>query len=290
MENKRQVSSAIVAEMNKFPILEADEEARLARQWQQSQDRRALRRLVGSHLRLVVKMASRQSGYGIALDDLVAAGNVGLVVAADKFDPALGNRFATYASWWIRSSMQDYVLRNWSLVRAATTGDRRQLFFGLRRMKREHGETGFGDMAPETVAEIAEALGTSVNDVVEMNRYLSGTDLSLNRPVGENLEDEWCDFLEDESPDQESTVIEADELRKRRALMHDAMQALNERERHILTERRLRDEPLTLGDLSAHYGISRERVRQIEVRAWEKLQKAVLRGAKSSRISYALAA
>jgi RNA polymerase sigma-32 factor len=235
-------------------------------------------------------MASRLSGYGIALDDLVAAGNVGLVVAADKFDPALGNRFATYASWWIRSSMQDYVLRNWSLVRATTTGDRRQLFFSLRRMKRERGETGFGDMAPETVAEIAEALGTSEGDVVEMNRYLSGTDLSPNRPVGEKLEDEWCDFLEDESPDPESTVIAADELRKRRALMHDAMQVLNERERHILTERRLKDEPLTLGDLSDHYGISRERVRQIEVRAWEKLQKAVLRGAKSSGMPHALAA
>lgn len=290
MNSKIQATSAIVAELDKFPLLDVAEETRLVRDWQERRDQRALRQLTGSHLRLVVKMASRLRGYGMPFDELVAAGNVGLVVAADKFDPALGNRFSTYASWWIRSSMQDYVVRNWSLVKATTTGDRRQLFFNLRRMKRDLGETGFGDMAPETVADIAGALGTSEADVVEMNRYLSGTDLSLNAPVGEDRSDEWCDLLEDEAQDQESAVIEADEMSKRRALMAAAMEDLNARERRILTERRLRDEPLTLEDLSQEYGISRERVRQIEVRAWEKLQKSVLRAAKSAGLPHALAA
>jgi len=285
-----QGTSAIVAEIDKFPMLEAKQEARLVRQWQEDRDQRALRLLTGSHLRLVVKMASRLRGYGMPFDELVAAGNVGLVQAADKFDVALGNRFSTYASWWIRSAMQDYVVRNWSLVKATTTGDRRQLFFNLRRMKKERGETGFGDLAPETVADIAEALGTSEADVVEMNNYLSGVDMSLNTPVGEERDTEWCDLLEDETPDQESAVIEADEMSKRRILMNEAMQILKDRERHILTARRLREDPLTLEELSQEYGISRERVRQIEVRAWEKLQEAVLHAAKSSGMPHALAA
>lgn len=290
MDTRFTGTSAIIAELNRFPLLEADEEVRLVERWQKRQDQRALRQLLGSHLRLVVKMAARLRGYGMPFDELVAAGNVGLMQAADKFDPALGNRFATYASWWIRSSMQDYVVRNWSMVKATTTGSRRQLFFNLRRMKREMGETGFGDMAPESVADIAEVLGTTEDDVMEMNRYLSGTDLSLNAPVGEEREDEWCDMLEDDTPDQETAVIEADEMEKRRALMVEAMDVLNARERRILTARRLLDEPLTLEDLSQEYGISRERVRQIEVRAWEKLQKAVLRAAKSSGMPHALAA
>ena len=290
MNTKFQGTSAIVAELDKFPLLEANEELRLVRAWQDEQDQRALRQLLGSHLRLVVKMAARLRGYAMPFDELVAAGNVGLVQAANKFDPSLGNRFSTYASWWIRSAMQDYVVRNWSMVKATTTGGRRQLFFKLRRMKNEIGELGFGDMAPESVANIAEALGTTEHDVVEMNRHLSGNDVSLNTPVGEQQDTEWCDTLEDETLDQETAVIEADELLKRRTLMVDAMNMLNARERRILTARRLQEDPLTLEDLSREYGISRERVRQIEVRAWEKLQKAVLQAAKSSGMPHALAA
>lgn len=290
MGTRFQETSAITADINKFPLLEADEELRLVERWQTHRDKRALRQLLGSHLRLVAKMAARMRGYGVPFDDLFAAGNLGLVQAADKFDPSLGNRFATYASWWIRSAMQDHVLRNWSMVKAGTTGPRRQLFFKLRRMKHEMGETGFGDLSPESAADIADALGTTKDDVVEMNRHLSGTDLSLNAPVGEEQNTEWCDMLEDETPDQETAVIEADELAKRRALMVEAMDVLNARERRILTARRLQEEPLTLEDLRQEYGISRERVRQIEVRALEKLQRAVLEAARSASVPHALAA
>jgi RNA polymerase sigma-32 factor len=290
METRFQKASPLIAEMGKFPLLEPEQEARLTRQWQIDRDQRALRLLTGSHLRLVVKLAVRYRGYGMPFDELVAAGNIGLVQAADKFDPDRGNRFSTYASWWIRSAMQEYVIRNWSLVKAATTGNRRQLFFNLRRLKREHGELGSGELPPQVVADIAAELGTSESDVAEMNRYLSGTDVSLNTPVGEDFGDEWCDFLPDESPNQETAIAESDERRKRQALVDEAMQTLNARERHILAERRLREEPLTLDELSQHYGISRERVRQIEVRALEKLQKAVIRAAKTSDLQTPLAA
>ena len=290
MKTGFQHMSPLLASMGKFPMLEAEEEARLTRQWQVERDRRALRLLTGSHLRLVARLAARYRGYGMAFEDLVAAGNVGLVQAADKFDPDRGNRFSTYASWWVRSAMQEYVVRNWSLVKATTTGSRRQLFFNLRRLKRERGEIGFGELPPQIVAEIAVQLGTSESDVVEMNRYLSGTDASLNTPVGEDYGDEWGDFLADEAPDQESVLAEADERSKRQALVDDAMHILNAREQHILTERRLREEPSTLDELSLHYGISRERVRQIEVRAVEKLREAVIRAARTSGLPTPLAA
>jgi RNA polymerase sigma-32 factor len=285
-----QQMSPLLASMGKFPMLEAEQEIRLTRQWQVDRDQRALRLLTGSHLRLVAKLAVRFKGYGMPFEDLVAAGNVGLVQAADKFDPDRGVRFATYASWWIRSAMQDYVVRNWSLVRATTTASRRQLFFNLRRMKREGGELGAGELPPEAVANIAARLGTSESDVVEMNRHMSSMDASLNAPVGADFGGEWGDFLPDESPDQESVLAEAEELSKRQALVDDAMRTLNARERHILAERRLRDEPSTLDELSQHYGISRERVRQIEVRAVEKLQAAVIRAAKTSGLAAPMAA
>jgi RNA polymerase sigma-32 factor len=290
MKTESWIASQFARDVAKFPLLEAKQEARLVRQWQEDRDQRALRLLTGSHLRLVVKMAWRLRGYGMPFDELVAAGNLGLVTAADKFDPKQGTRFATYASWWIRSAMQEYVVRNWSLVKATTTSDRRQLFFNLRRLKKEHGEMGFGELSPETAADIAGKLGTSEADVLEMNSYLSGSDMSLNVTVGEDSGDEWGDILKDETPDQENIVIQSDELNKRRALMDEGMEILNARERHILTERRLREEPLTLDELSKQYGISRERVRQIEVRAWEKLRKAVIRAAKSSGMQHALAA
>lgn len=290
MRTGLQKMSPLLASMGKFPMLEAEQEIRLTRQWQVDRDQRALRLLTGSHLRLVAKLAVRFKGYGMPFEDLVAAGNVGLVQAADKFDPDRGVRFATYASWWIRSAMQDYVVRNWSLVRATTTASRRQLFFNLRRMKREGGELGAGELPPEAVANIAARLGTSESDVVEMNRHMSSMDASLNAPVGADFGGEWGDFLPDESPDQESVLAEAEELSKRQALVDDAMRTLNARERHILAERRLRDEPSTLDELSQHYGISRERVRQIEVRAVEKLQAAVIRAAKTSGLAAPMAA
>ncbi len=263
----------------RFPMLRAEEERRLAERWQRDRDEAAARLLLGSHLRLVVKMARGFGGYGLPLGELIAEGNVGLMQALDKFEPERGFRFSTYAMWWIRAAIQEYVLHNRSLVKMGTTAAQKKLFFNLRRLKRELGELGEGDLAPEAVASIAAELGVSQDEVIEMNRRLAGRDRSLAAPMREGGDTEWQDMLAAEGPDQESVVAEASELAWRRDLMAAGLRTLSERERHILTERRLKDDPMTLEDLSSVYGVSRERVRQIEVRAFERLQKAMLAAA-----------
>jgi RNA polymerase sigma-32 factor len=263
----------------RFPMLRAEEERRLAERWKCDRDEAAARQLLGSHLRLVVKIARGFGGYGLPLGDLIAEGNVGLMQALEKFEPERGFRFSTYAMWWIRAAIQEYVLHNRSLVKMGTTAAQKKLFFNLRRLKRELGEIGDGDLAPEAVASIARELEVSEDEVVEMNRRLAGRDHSLTTPLRDGGDAEWQDMLVAEGQDQESLVADASELAWRRDLLAEGMQALNERERHILTERRLKDEPMTLEELSGVYGISRERVRQLEVRAFERLQKAMLAAA-----------
>ncbi|MGP1395594.1 MAG: RNA polymerase sigma factor RpoH [Inquilinaceae bacterium] len=256
--------------------LSFEEEQELAQAWRDRRDEDALNRLAGSHLRLVVKLARGFSGYGLPLSDLIAEGNVGLMQAIAKFDPDRGFRLSTYASWWIRAAIHEYVLHNWSLVKMGTTAAQKKLFFNLRRLKSELETLGEGDMSAEAVTAIAERLSVPETEVVEMNRRLGAGDLSLNAAVfGFDGESEWQDMLVDETHSQESRVGDAQELALRRRLLKEALSRLNDRERHILSERRLRDQPLTLEDLSHQYGVSRERIRQIEARALEKLQKAI---------------
>lgn len=263
----------------KFPILDLDEERRLARGWREAQDSEAARQLLGSHLRLVVKIARGFGGYGIPMAELVAEGNVGLMRALVRFDPERGFRFATYAMWWVRAAIQEYILHSRSLVKIGATAGRKKLFFNLRRLKSQLGELGEGDLAPDAVARIARKLEVCEDEVVEMNRRLASGDQSLSAPMRTDGEAEWQDMLVADGQDQESMVVEARELEWRRDLLAKALETLNERERHILKGRRLRDEAMTLADLGDVYGVSRERVRQIEVRAFEKLQKAMLTAA-----------
>jgi RNA polymerase sigma-32 factor len=264
-------------------MLGAEEEKELALAWRDDRDRRALRRLVGSHLRLVIKIARGFSGYGLPLADLVAEGNVGLMQAAEKFDPDKGFRFATYAMWWVRAAVQEYILHNWSLVKIGTTAAQKKLFFNLRRVKGRMQEFEQGDLSQATLDAIAEELDVPAAEVREMNRRLAAVDSSLNVGVGEEGEGEWLEMLADDRPSQEAMIADAAELRLRRKLLDRAMRSLNERERHILVERRLKDEPSTLEELSSKYDVSRERIRQIEVRAFEKLRKSVLVAAQSLR-------
>jgi RNA polymerase sigma-32 factor len=263
----------------RFPMLSAKEERRLAELWRDERDEAAARQLLGSHLRLVVKIARGFGGYGLPLGDLIAEGNVGLMQALDKFEPERGFRFSTYAMWWIRAAIQEYVLHNRSLVKMGTTAAQKKLFFNLRRLKSQLGELGEGDLSPAAAANIAEQLKVETDEVVEMNRRLAGRDQSLTAPMREDGEAEWQDMLVAEGPDQESLVADASELGWRRDLLAVGLETLNQRERHILTERRLKDDPMTLEELSAVYGISRERVRQLEVRAFARLQKAMLAAA-----------
>jgi RNA polymerase sigma-32 factor len=242
-----------------------------------------MRLLVGSHLRLVVKMARDFAGYGLPLADLIAEGNVGLMQAVEKFDPERGFRFNTYALWWIRAAMQSHVLHNWSMVKLGTTAAQKKLFFNLRRVKREMQELESGDLSPETVSAIATKLEVSETDVVDMNRRLAAADSSLNAVTATEGDMEWQDLLVDQRPDQESIVVDADELASRRRLLALGMEKLNDRERRILVERRMKEEPATLEELSKQYAVSRERVRQIEMRAFEKLQKAMLTAAPAGR-------
>jgi RNA polymerase sigma-32 factor len=260
-------------------MLSAKEERRLAELWRDERDEAAARQLLGSHLRLVVKIARGFGGYGLPLGDLIAEGNVGLMQALDKFEPERGFRFSTYAMWWIRAAIQEYVLHNRSLVKMGTTAAQKKLFFNLRRLKSQLGELGEGDLSPAAAANIAEQLKVETDEVVEMNRRLAGRDQSLTAPMREDGEAEWQDMLVAEGPDQESLVADASELGWRRDLLAVGLETLNQRERHILTERRLKDDPMTLEELSAVYGISRERVRQLEVRAFARLQKAMLAAA-----------
>jgi RNA polymerase sigma-32 factor len=262
-------------EIRKFPMLGQEEEYMLARRWHDHGDTDAAHRLVTSHLRLVAKIAMGYRGYGLPLGELISEGNVGMMQAVKRFDPEKGFRLATYAMWWIRASIQEYVLRSWSLVKMGTTAAQKKLFFNLRRIKGQIEAIEEGDLHPENVAEIARRLGVTEEEVISMNRRLTAPDSSLNAPLREESESEWQDMLVDEEMDQEERLAERDEMTLRQQLLMDAMEVLNDREKHILTERRLKDDPTTLEELSQEYGISRERVRQIEVRAFEKLQKAM---------------
>ncbi|HHW33870.1 RNA polymerase, sigma 32 subunit, RpoH [Paracoccus solventivorans] len=262
-------------EIRKFPLLEPEEEFMLAKAWVDHQDAEAAHKLVTSHLRLAAKIAMGYRGYGLPQAEVISEANVGLMQAVKRFDPDKGFRLATYAMWWIRASIQEYILRSWSLVKMGTTSAQKKLFFNLRKAKAKLGAFEEGDLRPENVAQIAHDLSVTEQEVIEMNRRLSGGDASLNATVGSADGDstaQWQDWLEDESADQAGDYAEADELDTRRSMLAAAMDVLNDRERDILTERRLRDDPVTLEQLSERYGVSRERIRQIEVRAFEKLQ------------------
>ena len=263
-------------EIRRFPLLTAEEEYMLGKQWQEQGDTEAAHRLVTSHLRLVAKIASGYRGYGLPLSELISEGNVGMMQAVKKFDPDRGFRLATYAMWWIRASIQEYILHSWSLVKIGTTAAQKKLFFNLRRLKGQMRAYDDGDLSPEQVASIATELSVPESDVVQMNRRL-GQDHSLNAPVRSDGETagEWQDWLVDQSENQEVRFAEAQELKRRQGMLGKAMTGLKDREKQILIARRLQDEPATLEELSQAYGISRERVRQIEVKAFEKLQKAV---------------
>jgi RNA polymerase sigma-32 factor len=274
-----------LAEIKKFPILTPEEEYMLAKRWTEHQDTDAAARLVNSHLRLVAKIAMGYRGYGLPLAELISEGNIGLMQGVKKFEPERGFRLATYAMWWIRASIQEFILRSWSLVKMGTTAAQKKLFFNLRRMKNRIEAFEEGDLKPEDVKKIATDLGVSEEDVVSMNRRMAmGGDTSLNVPLRDDSEGSWQDFLVDSEPLQDERVAEAEETRLRHDLLVEAMESLNERERHILTERRLTDEPKTLEELSQVYDVSRERIRQIEVRAFEKLQKALMNLAGERRL------
>ena len=268
--------SRYLQEIRRFPMLAAEEEFMLAKNWRDSGDVEAAHRLVTSHLRLVAKIAMGYRGYGLPVGELIAEGNVGMMQAVKRFEPDKGFRLATYAMWWIRAAIQEYILRSWSLVKLGTTAAQKKLFFNLRKVKGQIKAIEEGDLTHEHVLEIAEKLNVSEDEVISMNRRMSAPDHSLNAPLRMDSDGEWQDWLVDEdSVDQETHLVEKDEFEIRQGLLEQAMETLNERERHILHERRLTDNPATLEDLSKEYGISRERVRQIEVRAFEKVQKAV---------------
>ncbi|NBS24660.1 MAG: RNA polymerase sigma factor RpoH [Altererythrobacter sp.] len=262
-------------EIRKFPMLEPEEEYMLAKRWVENQDATAAHKMVTSHLRLAAKIAMGYRGYGLPQAEVISEANVGLMQAVKRFDPEKGFRLATYAMWWIRASIQEYILRSWSLVKLGTTSAQKKLFFNLRKAKARIGALEEGDLLPENVAQIAHDLGVTEDEVVSMNRRLSGGDASLNAMVGGGDSDsvtQWQDWLEDEDADQAGAYEARNELESRRELLVEAMKVLNERERDILIQRRLQDETITLEDLSSQYDVSRERIRQIEVRAFEKLQ------------------
>ncbi|MDQ3139422.1 MAG: RNA polymerase sigma factor RpoH [Pseudomonadota bacterium] len=274
-----------LSEIKKFPILTPEEEYMLAKRWTEHQDTEAAAKLINSHLRLVAKIAMGYRGYGLPVSELISEGNIGLMQGVKKFEPERGFRLATYAMWWIRASIQEFILRSWSLVKMGTTAAQKKLFFNLRRMKNRIEAFEDGDMKPEDVAKIAKDLGVSEADVISMNRRMAmGGDTSLNVPLREEGEGQWQDWLVDTEPLQDERVADAEETKVRHDLLVQAMEALNEREKHILTERRLSDDPKTLEELSQVYDVSRERIRQIEVRAFEKLQKALMNLAGERRL------
>ncbi|MFZ5738610.1 MAG: RNA polymerase sigma factor RpoH [Pseudomonadota bacterium] len=264
-----------LAEIRKFPMLEPEQEYMLAKRWREHGDRDAAHQLVTSHLRLVAKIAMGYRGYGLPISEVVSEGNVGLMQAVKRFEPEKGFRLATYAMWWIKASIQEYILRSWSLVKMGTTANQKKLFFNLRKAKSKISALDEGDLHPDQVKLIASRLGVTEQDVVDMNRRLGG-DASLNAPIRDDGEPgEWQDWLVDQAPSQEAVMAEHEELDQRRAALNGAIQVLNPRERRIFEARRLADEPMTLEDLASEFGVSRERVRQIEVRAFEKVQCAV---------------
>ena len=273
-----------LAEVRRFPMLEPQEEYMLAKRYAEHEDTQAAHKLVTSHLRLVAKIAMGYRGYGLPIGEVISEGNVGLMQAVKKFDPERGFRLATYAMWWIKASIQEYILRSWSLVKMGTTANQKRLFFNLRKVKGRIQALEDGDLKPEQVSEIATTLNVSEEEVISMNRRLSG-DASLNAPIkaSEGESGQWQDWLVDDSDSQEDMLVEQDELENRRSMLSDAMDVLNERERRIFEARRLREEPITLEELSGEFDISRERVRQIEVRAFEKVQGAVQKAAADQR-------
>ncbi len=272
-------------DIRKFPMLEQEQEFMLAKSWREHGDVDAAHQLVTSHLRLVAKIAMGYRGYGLPVSELISEGNVGMMQAVKRFDPDRGFRLATYAMWWIRAAIQEYILHSWSLVKMGTTAAQKKLFFNLRKLKGQMQAIEEGDLSPEQVSHIATTLAVPEDDVVQMNRRLAAPDHSLNAPLRIDGDGEWQDWLVDDTEDQETMLAEDEELGKRRALLVSALETLNERERHILEERRLKDSPTTLEELSQHYDISRERVRQIEVRAFEKLQKAIRNAAIEERLA-----
>jgi len=268
-------------EIRKYPMLEPCEEFMLAKRWQEHADQDAAEKLVTSHLRLVARIAMGYRGYGLPIGEVISEGNVGLMQAVKRFDPDKGFRLATYAMWWIRASIQEYILRSWSLVKMGTTAAQKKLFFNLRRAKSQLQALDEGDLRPDQVKKIAHRFGVTEGDVVSMNRRLAG-DASLNAPVRADSEaGEWQDWLVDDAPSQEDTLAETQELNQRKGYLSNALSSLNDRERRIFEARRLADSPATLEDLSSEFGVSRERIRQIEVRAFEKVQKAVQSAAKA---------
>ena len=272
--------SRYLEDIRKFPMLEPGEEFMLAKRWQEHADADAAEKLVTSHLRLVAKIAMGYRGYGLPIGEVVSEGNVGLMQAVKRFEPDKGFRLATYAMWWIRASIQEYILRSWSLVKMGTTAAQKKLFFNLRRTKSQLQALEEGDLKPETVTKIATKLGVSEADVISMNRRLGG-DSSLNAPVrAESEAGEWQDWLVDETPSQETRLVENEEMSLRKSYLKSAMAVLNDRERRVFEARRLAEEPATLEELSEEFNVSRERIRQIEVRAFEKVQKAVTTSAK----------
>ena len=278
--------SRYLQEIRKFPMLEANEEFMLAKRWREHKDPEAAHRLVTSHLRLVAKIAMGYRGYGLPINELIAEGNVGMMQAVKRFDPDRGFRLATYAMWWIRAAIQEYILHSWSLVKIGTTAAQKKLFFNLRRVKGQIKAIEEGDLSPEQVKTISDRLAVPEEDVVTMNRRLAAPDNSLNAPVRAEGEGEWQDWLVDDTPTQETRLAENEELSARQKLLGKALDGLNDRERHILIERRLKDEPATLEALSKEYDISRERVRQIEVRAFEKLQKSIRNAAREQGLAH----
>ena len=265
--------SRYLDEIRRFPMLEAEEEFMLAKKWKEQEHIESAHKLVTSHLRLVAKIAMGYRGYGLPINEIISEGNVGLMQAVKRFDPDRGFRLATYAMWWIRAAIQEYILHSWSLVKMGTTAAQKKLFFNLRKLKGQMQAIEDGDLPPETVKAIADRLDVTEDDVISMNRRLSGGDHSLNVPLRADGDSDWQDWLVDDSASQEKVLADSEEHDHRMSLLHRAMDVLNDRERHILTERRLKEEPSTLEELSHVYDISRERVRQIEVRAFEKLQK-----------------
>jgi RNA polymerase sigma-32 factor len=276
--------SRYLEEIRRFPMLEPNEEYMLAKRWQEHEDKEAAHKLVTSHLRLVARIAMGYRGYGLPIGEVISEGNVGLMQAVKRFDPDKGFRLATYAMWWIRASIQEYILRSWSLVKMGTTASQKKLFFNLRKVKGQLAALEEGDLKPDQVKAIAKKLGVPEEDVISMNRRLGG-DASLNAPLRADSDSgEWQDWLVDESLNQEARLVESEELSQRKSFLAEALKGLNEREREIFVARRLSEEPSTLEDLSSKYDVSRERIRQIEVRAFEKVQKAVQKSSTNSML------
>ncbi len=278
--------SRYLQQIRQYPMLEVEEEVQLAKRWHEYEDSEAAGRLVNSHLRLVAKIAKGYQGYGLPLGELISEGNVGMMQAVKRFDPDRGFRFSTYAMWWIRAAIQEYILHSWSLVKMGTTAAQKKLFFNLRKLKAQIAAAEDGDLYPENVTKIAERLKVPEAEVINMNRRLTGPDQSLNAPLREEGEGEWLDWLESSDDNQEMVLGEIQEMSSRRQLLDTALDGLSSRERHIISERRLREAPATLQVLSEQYGISRERVRQIEVRAFEKIRKSVKNAVIDRRINY----